>query len=191
MRLSALLAATLMLTAGATPSVEKYDVDKSHTYIGFSVRHMMVTNVKGRFRNFDGEILLDQKDITRSSAHFTIDAASIDTENERRDNHLRSADFLNAAQFPTITFRSRRVQREGEQLSLIGDLTIRAVTREVVIPFELVGPIEGSGRKRIGAEGMLTIKRFDYGLEYNRFAEAVAVVAPDVKIELNVEAVTK
>lgn len=186
-----LLAASAVLTAASPLGVEKYQVDKSHTSIAFSVRHMMVTNVKGNFRTFDGEILLDEADITKSSANFTIQTASVDTNNERRDNDLRSDNFFNAAQYPTITFTSTRVERAGAQLTLIGDLTIRDVTKEVRIPFELVGPVaNSSGRKRIGAEGTLTINRFDFGLKYNRMAEAVAVVGPDVKIELNVEAVT-
>jgi polyisoprenoid-binding protein YceI len=187
----ALFAATAVLTASAPLELEKYQIDKSHTNIGFSVRHMMVTNVKGNFRVFDGEIVLDEKDITKSSANFTIQVASVDTDHERRDNDLRSDNFFNSAQFPTMTFTSTKVEKAGDQLTLVGNLTIRDVTKEVRIPFTLVGPVTSSnGRKRIGAEGTLTINRFDYGLKYNRMAEAVAVVSPEVKIELNVEAAT-
>jgi polyisoprenoid-binding protein YceI len=186
-----LVAASGVLTAAAPQTVEKYQIDKSHTSVAFSVRHMMVTNVRGNFRTFDGEILLDEKDITKSSASFTIETASVDTNHERRDNDLRSDNFFNAAQYPTMTFASTKVERSGAQLTLVGNLTIRDVTREVRIPFELVGPVtSANGRKRIGAEGTLTINRFDFGLKYNRMAEAVAVVGPDVKIELNVEATT-
>ena len=186
-----LLAATTVLVTASTPmDADRYVIDKAHTHVGFTVRHMMVTNVRGKFNKFDGEILLDQNDITKSSATFTIETASVDTDHERRDKHLRSDDFFNAAQYPTLTFRSKRVVRKGNDLSLVGDLTIRDVTREVVIPFELTGPVQAGDRKRIGIEARLTINRFDYGLRYNRMAEATVVVAPEVKIELNVEANT-
>jgi polyisoprenoid-binding protein YceI len=187
-----LLGATTLLTASAPLSVERFVLDTNHTYIGFNVRHMMVTNVKGKFKNFSGEILLDEKDLTKSSANISIETASVDTDNERRDNHLRSDDFFNSAQFPAMTFKSTRVEKRGNQLTLVGNLTIRDVTKEVSIPFELTGPIAAAnGGKRLGAEGALTINRFDYGLKYNRMAEAVAVVAPEVKIEINVEASTE
>lgn len=186
-----LLAITAVSVTAAAPAPETYAIDKAHTQIGFAVRHLMVSTVRGTFREFDGAIHFDEADITRSSARFTVNAASIDTGNERRDNHLRSDDFFNAEAFPTIQFTSRRVVRQGQQLSLVGDLTIRDVTKEVVIPFELAGPLKSSnGRKRIGAEGTLTINRFDYGLKYNRMTEAVAVVADEVRIEINVEATT-
>jgi polyisoprenoid-binding protein YceI len=185
-----LAASTVLLTASTPMDAERYVIDRAHTYVGFTVRHMMVTNVRGKFNEFDGEILLDQSDITKSSVNFTIETASVDTDHERRDNHLRSDDFFNAAQYPTITFKSKRVIRKGADLSLVGDLTIRDVTREVVIPFELTGPVAAGNRKRIGVEARLTIDRFDYGLKYNRMTEATAVVAPQVKIELNVEANT-
>ena len=186
-----LLAATTMLVTASTPvDADRYVIDKAHTYVGFTVRHMMVTNVRGKFNKFDGEILLDPNDITKSSANFTIETASVDTDHERRDKHLRSDDFFNAEKYPTLTFRSKRVIRKGNDLSLVGDLTIRDVTREVVIPFELTGPVKAGDRKRIGVEARLTINRFDYGLKYNRMAEATVVVAPEVKVELNVEAAT-
>lgn len=183
--------ATLSLTAGAPLEVERYEFDKSHTNIGFVVRHLAVTNVRGKFNDFDGEILLDQKDIRKSSVRVRIDAKSIDTENERRDNHLRSGDFLEAEKFPNLTFVSKRIEKKGKQLIAHGDLTIRDVTRAVSIPFTVSGPVNvGRGQKKLGVEGSLTINRFDYGLKYNKFTEAVQVVAPEVRIELQVEAQT-
>jgi polyisoprenoid-binding protein YceI len=188
---AAILLSTVALSASAPMPVERYSFDTSHTYVGFVVRHLGVSNVKGKFNKFDGEILLDDTDITKSSVRVTIDAASIDTENERRDNHLRSADFFEAAKFPNLTFVSKRVEKKGSQLQVTGDLTIRDVTREVTIPFALNGPLKSSnGQKRIGAEGSLVINRFDYGLKWNRMTEAVQVVAPEVRIELSVEATT-
>lgn len=189
-RSSILLAMTVLLTASTPPSAERYVLDTSHTHLGFTVRHMMVTNVRGKFKEFSGDIVIDDKDLTKSSASLTIQTASLDTDNDRRDNHLRSDDFFNAAQFPTITFKSKRVDRQGQQLSLVGDLTIRDVTNEVVIPFEMTGPVKTGDRKRIGIEGHLRINRFAYGLTYNRFTEAVQVVAPEVIITVDVEAVS-
>lgn len=185
----AVAGATLLLTAAAPLQTEKYTIDPEDTYIGFSARHLMVTTVKGKFRSFSGEIDLDEKDITKSVVRVTIAAASITTDNERRDNHLRSDDFLNAAQYPKISFVSRRVEKKDGRLVLIGDLTIRDVTREVAIPFEMTGPVKlPGGKKQLGVEGSLTINRFDYNLKYNKLAETVQVVAPEVHLELNVAA---
>ena len=190
--ITALLAlATLTLTASAPLEVERYEFDKSHTNIGFVVRHLAVTNVRGKFNEFDGEIVLDTKDVTKSTVRVRIDAKSVDTDNQRRDDHLRSEDFFEVAKFPNITFVSNRIEKKGDQLIAHGELTIRDVTRQVSIPFELAGPVNvGRGQKKIGAEGMLTVNRFDYGLKWNRMTEAVQVVAPEIRIELQVEAQT-
>src|SRR5688572_1525949 len=111
-----LAAMTGLLTASTPHRADRYVIDKAHTYVGFTVRHMMVTNVRGKFNKFDGEILLDPNDITKSSANFTIETASVDTDHERRDKHLRSDDFFNAEKYPTLTFRSKRVIRKGNDL---------------------------------------------------------------------------
>jgi polyisoprenoid-binding protein YceI len=186
-----LAATSLSLTAASTTSVERYDFDTSHTYIGFNVRHLAVTNVKGKFTRFSGHITLDESDVTRSTVHVTIDAGSIDTSNQRRDDHLRSGDFFEVERFPNLTFVGRRVERSGDDLVLVGDLTIRDVTKEVRMPFELTGPVTTSnGQKLLGAEGSLRVNRFDYGLRWNRLTEAVQVVGDEVRIELHVEART-
>ena len=189
--IAGLAVSAITLTAAARLEVERYELDRSHTNIGFVVRHLGVSNVRGKFNKFDGEILLDTEDITKSSVRVTIDVASIDTDNERRDNHLRSEDFFEVARFPGITFVGKRVEKMGQQLVVHGDLTIRDVTRQVAIPFELSGPVNvGRGQKKLGAEGSITINRFDYGLKWNRMTEAVAVVGPEVRIDLQVEAQT-
>jgi len=183
------LGLTAAVTAGARPAAERYEIDPAHTYIGFTAKHMLVTNVRGRFNRFSGHITLDSQDITKSSAEVTIEAASIDTDNERRDDHLRSADFFEAEKYPTIRFVSRRVEKKGESLTLVGDLTIRDVTREVAIPFELTGPVAAGNRKSIGVEASLRINRFDYGLKWNRAIETGGlVVGEEIRIDLNVEA---
>lgn len=190
-RAAVLAIAAAALTAGAPLKPERYEFDTAHTNIGFTVRHLAVTNVKGRFNKFAGELLFDQADITKSSVRVTISAASIDTENDRRDNHLRSGDFFEVAKFPDITFVSKRIQKQGKTILVHGDLTIRDVTRPVAIPFEIRGPIVmPNGQKKLGVGGTLTINRFDYGLKYNRMTEAVAVVGQDVQVTLDVQAHT-
>jgi polyisoprenoid-binding protein YceI len=174
---------------GADP--ERYELDRAHTYVGFVVRHLAVSNVRGRFTGFSGHVLLDAGDVTRSSVEVSIDASTIDTSNERRDNHLRSADFFEVERFPAITFASRSIEQTADGLVMTGDLTIRDVTREVRLPFEVSGPLEvGNGQRRLGAEATLRINRFDFGLQWNRLQEAIQVVGDEVRIELNIEAAT-
>jgi polyisoprenoid-binding protein YceI len=181
----------LSLTAAGRPDPVRFDIEQSHSYVGFTVRHLGVANVKGKFTRFGGHIMLNEADVTQSSVNVTIEAGSIDTSNERRDNHLRSEDFFEAETWPELTFVSRRIERSADGLVMIGDLTIRDVTKEVSIPFELVGPVTSeSGRKRLGAEGTLRINRFDYGLQWNRIQEAIQVVGDEVRIELQIEANT-
>lgn len=189
-----LLLATAAYNADETreKDPERYVIDRSHTQLTFVVRHMLVTNVRGKFNTFEGEILLDQQDVTKSSVQVTIETASVDTDHERRDADLRGEDFFAADRFPTLKFVSKRIEQDGEGLVLVGDLTMRDVTKEVEIPFDLVGPVEtGQGQKRIGIEGALTVNRFDWGLKWDRKIESGGlVVAEDVKIELNIEAAT-
>ena len=170
---------------------ERYELDRAHTYVGFVVRHLAVSNVRGKFTGFSGHVMLDEADPTRSSVSVTIDASTIDTSNERRDNHLRSADFFEVERFPNITFVSKSIERTADGLVMVGDLTMRDVTREVRVPFELSGPVDtGNGQRRIGAEATLRVNRFDFGLQWNRIQEAVQVVGDEVRIELAVEAAT-
>jgi polyisoprenoid-binding protein YceI len=198
MKLLALLPLLLLATAAFNADEtrekdpERYVIDRSHTQLTFVVRHMLVTNVRGKFNTFEGEILLDQQDVTKSSVQVTIETASVDTDHERRDADLRGEDFFAADRFPTLKFVSKRIEQDGEGLVLVGDLTMRDVTKEVEIPFDLVGPVEtGQGQKRIGIEGALTVNRFDWGLKWDRKIESGGlVVAEDVKIELNIEAAT-
>jgi polyisoprenoid-binding protein YceI len=185
---AAVLMGSVALSGSAPLGVERYTFDASRSQVSFVVRHLGVNSVRGKFSKFDGEIQLDETDLTKSTVRVSIDAASIDTEIEKRDNHLRSADFFEVDKFPTLTFVGRRVEKKGAQLHLIGDLTIRDVTREVAVPFTLSRQTVGR-QKRIKADASLEIDRFDYGLNWNRITEAVAVVAPEVRIELTIEAV--
>jgi polyisoprenoid-binding protein YceI len=178
--------------AADTPEPTRYVFDRSHTQLTFVARHMLVTNVRGSFSDFDGELMIDAENLENSSVTVTIQTASVSSGNERRDADLRSANFCESDAFPIMTFESTRVETGADGNVLVGNLTIRVVTKEVRIPFELRGPVETSpGQKRVGFEGALTVNRFDYGLKWDRAIETGGlVVSEDVKIELNVEAST-
>lgn len=193
--LAALLLLTIVPAQGAAAgngeeprARETYAFDKAHTSIGFGVKHMVISTVKGRFTDYSGTIIHDTEDVTRSSIEVTIQTASINTDNQQRDDHLRSADFFDAAGHPTITFKSTRIMRRGEGFVAMGDLTIRGTTRQVELPFQLFGPIEAMGSTRLGADATLTIDRKDYGVSWSRVLDnGGLVVSDEVTIELHVE----
>lgn len=187
----AILAA--LVIASPARSADTYQIDTAHSWIGFSVRHMMVTNVRGRFTDFSGTIVYDEQDITKSSVSVTIKTASINTENADRDRHLRSADFFDVEKHPEITFVSKRIEKRGAGYVCIGTLTIRGVSREVAIPFTITGKVKDQrGNTRIGIEASLTINRQDYGVTWNRTLDAGGVVVSnDVKIELDIQAINR
>lgn len=188
-----LAAALLLLLAAPAWSADTYQIDPVHTWIGFSVRHMVVTNVQGRFKEFSGTILYDPEDITRSSVSVTIQAASLDTENQDRDNHLRSADFFDAANHPTLSFESKRIEKRGDAYVCLGTLTMHGVSKEVAIPFEILGTVKDPrNNTRLGLEGSVTVNRLDYGIAWSGSLEGGGlVVGNEVKITLNVEAVMR
>jgi polyisoprenoid-binding protein YceI len=169
-----------------------YKVDPTHTHIGFVARHAMVAKVRGAFREFEGSGTYDADDPSRSTLNLTIKAASIDTANTDRDNHLRTSDFLDVANHPEIKFASTRVEPVGDgRFKVTGDLTIRGVTRPVTIDFELSGPVQDPyGNTRIGLEGRTEINRKDWGVNFNLVLDAGGVMVGDkVVLEFDVEAV--
>ena len=182
------------MTASIAPQVEKptiWQIDPAHSLVEFAVKHLMFATVKGRFGGVHGTIVDDAADPSRSSVEVEIDAASIDTRDEKRDAHLRSADFLDVESYPTITFTSSRVEHAGQgRLRVIGDLTIHGTTREVVLDTT----INGRGTNPFGLEvagftAETTINRRDFGLNWNVALEAGGVLVGDtVKILLEVEA---
>lgn len=184
---------TILLTfliASFASAGEKYEIDLAHSSIGFSAKHLVISNTKGVFKDFSGAIILDETDISKSSVNVTIKTASISTDNEKRDNHLKSADFLDVANHPEITFKSKSVSKTDDGYRMVGDLTIRGVTKEVTIPFTLVGPVDAFGGKRIGAEASLTINRQDFGILWSRTLDnGGLVVSNEIKITLEVEGV--
>ena len=166
----------------------KFKVDHAHTNIGFSVKHMVVAKTTGSFNDFTASLELDPADMSSFKVTATIQAASIDTNNQGRDNHLRSADFLDVANHPTITFESSMLSTMGGEHVLHGDLTIRGVTQSVEIPIELVGPVMAMGNTVVGFAGELTINRHDFGVSWSRTLDnGGLVVAEEVEIEVNGE----
>ncbi|HEX7117275.1 MAG TPA: YceI family protein [Longimicrobiales bacterium] len=169
-----------------------WTIDAAHTLVEFAVKHMMIATVKGRFGEVSGTIVLDEEALDRSSAEVTIVASSIDTRSADRDAHLRSADFLDVETHPTLTFRSRRVESVGEgRFRVIGDLTIRGTTREVVLDVEDQGRGKDPwGGERAAFSATTEIDRRDYGLTWNAALETGGVLVGDrVRISLEVEAV--
>jgi polyisoprenoid-binding protein YceI len=167
-----------------------YKIDSAHSSAHFVVRHMMVTNVRGGFRSVNGTVMFDPANPAASSIEAVIDAASINTNDDQRDAHLRSADFLDTEKFPAITFKSTKVEPAGDgEWKASGDLTIHGVTRPVVLKVE--GPTneekDPSGNIRIGASAATKIKRSDFGLTWNAALETGGIlVGDDLKIELDV-----
>jgi len=169
-------------------STSTWQFDSTHSSIGFWVRHLMVSKVRGAFSRWTGEIDLDDEDLSRSRFTVRIDAASIDTREDKRDAHLRSADFLDVEDHPEIVFTSKQVTDLGEgALRVTGDLTIRGVTREVDLDVELGGRVRDPwGGERIGFTASAGINRKEFGLHWNVALEAGGVVVGD-KIQIAIE----
>jgi polyisoprenoid-binding protein YceI len=169
-----------------------WTLDTAHSGIAFSVRHMVVAKVRGRFGSWTGSVKLDDQDLTRSELDVQIDASSIDTGNEQRDTHLRSADFLDVEQFPHLRFQSTRVENAGgERFRVLGKLTIHGVTRDITLEVERGGQGKDPwGNQRVGFAATTSILRSDFGLTWNQALETGGVLVADrVDIELDVQAV--
>jgi len=187
-RIFALLVAVTLPTVA---SAATWNIDPDHTSIGFKIRHLMVSNVKGVFNKHNGVVDINEKDVTRSKVAMTIDTASIDTNVQKRDDHLRSPDFFDVAKYPTMTFTSKKVAKGANgKLKVTGDLTIRGITREVVLD---VDPLSGEskdpwGNIRIGTSAATMVNRKDFGLTWNKALETGGVVVGDeVYITLEIE----
>ena len=186
-----LVAAVLCLAAPGLLHAAPWEFDPAHTGVQFKVRHLMVSSVRGDFEKVSGKIVYDEADVTKSTADITIDAASINTRVAKRDEHLRSPDFLDAAKYPAISFTSKRVEKTGTgTLKMTGDLTIRGVTKEVVLTVE--GPTPAikdlQGNARVGGQATAKINRKDFGLVWNKALETGGVaVGDEVEITIDVE----
>jgi polyisoprenoid-binding protein YceI len=169
-----------------------YTIDTTHSRVGFSARHAMVTKVRGQFNEFEGAAHLDFADPSKATAELTIKTASVDTRNEQRDGHLRTNDFFDAETYPEITFRSTAVEKvDDERFRLIGDLTIKETTKPVTVEFEFTGTaVDPFGNTRVGFEGSTTINRRDWKVEWNAPLEAGGVlVSEKVTLEIEVSAI--
>ena len=178
----------LMLGLIASPvfALEAYKLDAVHSNVGFNIKHMMVSRVVGSFDTFDGTIAFDKADLANSKISMTIEVKSISTRNDKRDEHLRSPDFFDAAKYPTITFVSKKIS-EG---SIIGDLTMKGVTKEVTIPATIEGPVKTPmNTEAIGINATFTINRQDFGVSYNKTLDQGGLaLGNDVNIDVSIEA---
>jgi len=173
------------------PNAGTFVLDKSHTQIGFVARHLMVSKVRGRFTDFEGALVVAE-DPAQSSVEVLIQAASISTNDENRDNHVRTNDFLNVDEFPTLTYNSTKVELSPSgDWKVIGDLTIRGVTRPVVLDVQFEGVIQDPwGNQRLGFTASAEIDRNEFGVSFNAALETGGfVVSPKVKLEIEAEAV--
>ena len=169
-----------------------WSIDTSHSGVHFSVRHMLVSKVRGHFTRYAGAVHIDEVDMTRSNLDVTIDAGSIDTEVPDRDAHLRSPDFLDVDKFPEIHFRSEHIEKLGDaKYRVVGDLTIRGKTREVSLDVEYGGRARDPwGNERVGFAAKTSIDRRDFGLTWNQMLETGGIVVGEqVDIDVDVEAV--
>jgi len=172
-----------------------WEIDPAHTSVQFSVRHMMISNVRGELRKVAGTVQADDKDPTRSTIEATIEAASVDTREAKRDEHLRSKDFLDVEQFPTITFKSKKITKAGTgRYKVVGDLTLHGVTREVTL--DVHGPTppmtDPRGTVRAGAEATARIDRRDFGITWSKALDGGGImVGNDLDVTIDVEAIRK
>ena len=178
----------LFLPALGTAAPLVYKVDADHSGVGFSIRHF-VSRVSGRFRDFDGVIRYDRENPAASSVEFKVRAASIDTTNNDRDEHLRSKDFFEVAKYPSITFSSTRVvPKDANTLEVTGNLTMHGVTREITFPVELLGTLKTPGGEKAGFEASFTVNRKEFGIDWNNILDSGPVLGDEVRISIDVEA---
>jgi polyisoprenoid-binding protein YceI len=181
---------TTVTAATQSSKPTQWQIDPAHSAAHFSVRHLMISNVRGEFTKLSGSALINPADPSKSSVEITIEAASINTREPQRDEHLRSPDFLDVAKYPTLTFRSKRVESIGpEDFKLTGDLTLRGVTKEV--SFDVEGPTAAVkdpwGNIRAGIEASAKINRKDFGVAFHALTEAGGLVVGD-EVKITVEA---
>lgn len=184
------MAVLTSLVMTSTLFAATYKIDAAHSDVGFSISHLGISKVKGEFKDLNGQINWNGKDdVQNASFKGEIAVDSIDTQNKKRDDHLVSADFFNANKNPNITFESKEVKKRFGKLSVIGNLTINGVTKEVKIPVTINGPVTDPwGNEKIGIQGKLTIDRKDYGLTWNKTLDKGGVlIGEEVDIVLNIQ----
>lgn len=187
------LLSLLFLTATAAFAGENFVIDRSHSSTAFKVRHL-IARTSGRFTDFSGTVNLDKAKMVNSTVEFTINAASIDTDNESRDKHLRSADFFDVEKFPTITFKSKSIRQVSkDKFQVTGDFTMKGVTKTIVLPVDFTGIVrDPGGNERAGFSTSFTLNRKDYGIVWNRsLDEGGVLLGDDVDVTIDLETVKK
>lgn len=184
-----ILASGVLFSTAILHAADTYRIDPVHSTVAFSVKHMVINNVKGKFTEFNGTLVVDNNLL--QEAKGTIQTKSVDTGIAQRDADLSSPNFFDSAKYPTITFTSKRVEKHGDQTLLVGDYTMHGVTKELTLPVTLSGPIKDPwGGTRVGLEASTKLNRKDYGLLYNKALETGGLVVGDeISIEINAEAV--
>jgi polyisoprenoid-binding protein YceI len=189
MKRAAFAGVASLFIAGAA-SAGEWKIDSSHSEIGFAVKHMMVSNTKGEFKKVTGGVTLDPKKPTEAKINVTIDIASINTDDEKRDGHLKGTDFFDVAKHPTATFVSKKITKGADKnkFKVLGDLTIRGVTKEVTLDTEITDVTSAWGKNIIGVHAETTINRIDYGVSWNQnLDKGGVVVGNDVKLTIDLE----
>jgi polyisoprenoid-binding protein YceI len=180
-----------LFPALALAATSTWNVDASHSQVGFAVKHLVISNVRGEFRTYQGKVVLDESDVTKSTVEATIDVNSLDTKVADRDAHLKNADFFDVAKYPSITFKSTKVAKAGKDgLKVTGDLTLHGVTKPVVLDVATTSAVKGMyGETRRAFAATTKISRKDYGLTWNKLVEAGPAIGDEVTIALDLEAV--
>src|SRR5579862_5266327 len=175
---------TIVAVCGSALAADEFKIDPVHSSVNFSVTHMSVSTVNGRFTDFEGKIVYDDKDPGKSSVSVKIKAGSINTDNSSRDNNMKSPKYFDIEKFPELTFQSKSVEKKGDNYIDHGTLTIHGVAKDIDLPFELKGPVDSKQGKIMGAHAGVTINRQDFGITN----APAAMIGNDIKIDLNVEA---
>jgi len=179
-----------LFTISSTASAADWETDKVHSSIGFKVKHLVISSTKGVFNDYEGTISFDPSDLSTFDIEFTVQVASIDTDNENRDDHLKNSEFLDAENYPTMTFKSTGVKVNGDgEAELMGELTIRGVTKPVTFAVEGFNqPVTFMETTKVGGTAITTIDRQEFGISWNRSMDTGGlVVGNDVEIELELE----
>lgn len=186
---AALIAVSLGAKSHAA-ELQNYEVDPKDSTVSFSVKHIVVSEVHGRFKNFSGVIKFEEADLSHSSVDFKVETGSIDTDNERRDKDLRSPMFLDVAKYPEMLFASQRVEKSGRDYVLVGNLNLHGVSHEVRVPFIYNGKVKDTmGKLRIAFSATFTINRQDWGINYNKVLDNGGLVAGnEVNVQLDIVA---
>ena len=191
MRAIPALFAVLLVASAASADTAEWAVDPSHSHVGFSISHLVVSSVNGRFKDVSGKVGLDEADLTKSTVDLTIKVDSIDTDEPKRDEHLKSPDFFDSKKFPLLTFHATKIVKSGKGYKVTGDLKIKDVTKSVTLDGTLSKAVTSPWNKQVrGAKFSGTLKRGDFGLKWNKALEAGGVVvgedvALDIALEIN------